>query len=293
MRVLSVADLGFGQKGGRLYLEYQRKKEQAAQKYQGGTLDALGLRAPLGGIMANFDPQASLQALLGASPGDVAAPPLPLFGPNSRYTGIPTATLTLPDGTTVVHAAPTPGPGAGGVRDRGGLHLRGGDRLDNVTYRQLGDPELFWRLCDANRVLSPEELEVLNRSIRISFPEGVAASTPANYDSPGGRHPSDDSWPAWACRCRSAAGSRRRVSARCTPTGPDNGFALTFALAKNSPLETLFLLAGGGVPPPARDLHHHTQWHAPGHHGWRDDGPRGANEAAVGVRACSRFAVPT
>src|SRR5439155_2953751 len=45
MRVLSVADLGFGQKGGGLYLEYQRKKEQAAQRYS-GALDALGLHSP-------------------------------------------------------------------------------------------------------------------------------------------------------------------------------------------------------------------------------------------------------
>lgn len=38
-------------------------------------------------------------------------------------------------------------------------HLVGdGDRLDLLAHRYLGDPELFWRICDANGALRPEEL---------------------------------------------------------------------------------------------------------------------------------------
>ncbi len=33
-----------------------------------------------------------------------------------------------------------------------------GDRLDLIAHRYLGDPELYWRICDANRALRPEEL---------------------------------------------------------------------------------------------------------------------------------------
>ena len=33
-----------------------------------------------------------------------------------------------------------------------------GDRLDNVSAQYLGDPEQFWRLCDANNAMEPEEL---------------------------------------------------------------------------------------------------------------------------------------
>jgi hypothetical protein len=33
-----------------------------------------------------------------------------------------------------------------------------GDRLDNVTARYLGDPEQFWRVCDANRAERPADL---------------------------------------------------------------------------------------------------------------------------------------
>jgi hypothetical protein len=43
LRVLSTTDLGFGNKGGSLYLEYQRQKEQAA-RVSLGVFDALGLR---------------------------------------------------------------------------------------------------------------------------------------------------------------------------------------------------------------------------------------------------------
>jgi hypothetical protein len=44
LRVLSVTDLGFGNKGGDLYLEYQRQKEKAA-RLSAATFDALGLRS--------------------------------------------------------------------------------------------------------------------------------------------------------------------------------------------------------------------------------------------------------
>lgn len=33
-----------------------------------------------------------------------------------------------------------------------------GERLDNITARYLGDPTQFWRICDANLILKPDEL---------------------------------------------------------------------------------------------------------------------------------------
>jgi hypothetical protein len=44
LRVLSIDDLFFGDKGGSLYMAYQRQKESLAQLYQYGTLGALGIR---------------------------------------------------------------------------------------------------------------------------------------------------------------------------------------------------------------------------------------------------------
>jgi nucleoid-associated protein YgaU len=43
-----------------------------------------------------------------------------------------------------------------------------GDRLDLIAHTYLGDPELFWRICDANTALRPEELtDELGRLLSI------------------------------------------------------------------------------------------------------------------------------
>ena len=49
-----------------------------------------------------------------------------------------------------------------------------GDRLDNITAAHLGDPEQFWRICDANRAMRPDELtRGLGRRLRITLPDGI------------------------------------------------------------------------------------------------------------------------
>ena len=46
-----------------------------------------------------------------------------------------------------------------------------GDRLDNLAVRYVGDPEQFWRICDANDVLRPEELtEEIGCTVKIALP---------------------------------------------------------------------------------------------------------------------------
>jgi nucleoid-associated protein YgaU len=48
-----------------------------------------------------------------------------------------------------------------------------GDRLDNITAKYLGDPEQFWRICDANAAMRPEDLIEIGRRLRITLPEGI------------------------------------------------------------------------------------------------------------------------
>lgn len=95
------------------------------------------------------------------------------FQPTSRYYAIETATYDLGDGTLVRYVRRRLLP----PLDRFTLlqeHLvTEGDRLDNITARYLGDPEQFWRVCDANPVMRPDELEALGRRIRITLPEGI------------------------------------------------------------------------------------------------------------------------
>jgi hypothetical protein len=46
-----------------------------------------------------------------------------------------------------------------------------GDRLDNLAARYVGDPEQFWRICDTNDVLRPEELtEEVGRTFKVGLP---------------------------------------------------------------------------------------------------------------------------
>jgi hypothetical protein len=47
------------------------------------------------------------------------------------------------------------------------------ERLDNITARHLGDPEQFWRLCDANNAMHPDELIAeIGRRLRIPMFNG-------------------------------------------------------------------------------------------------------------------------
>ena len=51
------------------------------------------------------------------------------------------------------------------------------DRLDVIAHVELGDAELFWRLCDANGAMRPDELtETVGRRLRITLPEGIPAT---------------------------------------------------------------------------------------------------------------------
>lgn len=97
-----------------------------------------------------------------------------LFPPTSRYQGIATAKRETADSGEIVFLrrrfVPQPERFAM-LREHA---VTQGDRLDNVTARHLGDPELFWQVCDANRALRPDELtEVVGRRLRIPLPEGL------------------------------------------------------------------------------------------------------------------------
>ena len=48
------------------------------------------------------------------------------------------------------------------------------DRVDNLAAQYLGDPELFWRLCDANGVMRPNELtDQAGDKVAITLPVDV------------------------------------------------------------------------------------------------------------------------
>lgn len=97
-----------------------------------------------------------------------------LFPPNSRYHGMETARMKAPDGSEVVYLRrrfiPPP--------ERFALlqehSVAQGDRLDTIAAHYLGDPEMYWRVCDANAAMRPDELvEEVGRRLRVTLPEGI------------------------------------------------------------------------------------------------------------------------
>ena len=96
------------------------------------------------------------------------------FPPNSRYAAIETTTLTLPDGTVIRYLRRRFIPPPDRFTQVQEHTVTQGERLDNITALYLGDPEQFWRVCDANPIMRPEELtEQIGRHIRITLPEGI------------------------------------------------------------------------------------------------------------------------
>lgn len=97
-----------------------------------------------------------------------------MFDPTSRYFKIATATISVPDrddGTREIRYVKRrivpPGEGMTTLVEH---TVTQGERLDLITARYLGDPTQFWRVCDANNVLQPEEMEETGRVIKIALP---------------------------------------------------------------------------------------------------------------------------
>jgi len=97
-----------------------------------------------------------------------------LFPTNSRYQNVETAKLVRPDGTEIMYLKRRFMPQPERFTLLQEHVVVEGDRLDNITARYLGDPEQFWRVCDANRAMRPDELtEEIGRRLRITLPEGI------------------------------------------------------------------------------------------------------------------------
>jgi nucleoid-associated protein YgaU len=96
------------------------------------------------------------------------------FPPTSRYYQIETGTYETADGKKIVYVRRRFVPSADRFELIQEHTVVQGDRLDNITARYLGDPEQFWRICDANNAIRPNELiETIGRKIRITLPEGI------------------------------------------------------------------------------------------------------------------------
>jgi nucleoid-associated protein YgaU len=93
-----------------------------------------------------------------------------MFAPGSRYERVGDAAFEQPDGRIVsyklLRIPPPPAPVSQEAR------VAEGERLDLIAHRLYGDPEQFWRICDANRVLRADELERPGRRLTIPLAGG-------------------------------------------------------------------------------------------------------------------------
>jgi hypothetical protein len=94
--------------------------------------------------------------------------------PNSRYYGLSTLTWTGPDGRQVryVQRRLIPQPTTNAAL-RSYVVVQG-DRIDSIAANQIGDPLLYWLICDANAAMDPDDLTAqVGRSIVIALPSAI------------------------------------------------------------------------------------------------------------------------
>ncbi len=97
-----------------------------------------------------------------------------MFDRTSRYYSLPTGTLSLFEGGVsrdIKYVQRRFIPTTEGMITAVEHLVVQGDRLDNIAARYIGDPTHFWKICDANEAMVPEELtDRIGRRIRIAVP---------------------------------------------------------------------------------------------------------------------------
>ncbi len=113
----------------------------------------------------------ALSALIKSAAGTGAT-----TNPGSRYYGAQIITYTLPNGTQVNYLARRILPQPQTYSSVQNYTIIDGDRLDNLATRFLGNPILYWMICDANGATDPDELDAqVGHTILIP----VASNIPA------------------------------------------------------------------------------------------------------------------
>ena len=94
--------------------------------------------------------------------------------PSSRYYGYAVKFFTRPDGTQVAYLQRRIIPQPDIYTSLQNHAVVDGDRLDNLAYKFLGDPLLYWTICDANGATDPDELTAqVGSTIQIPLASGI------------------------------------------------------------------------------------------------------------------------
>lgn len=104
------------------------------------------------------------------------------FPTDSRYYNAQTQQYTAANGQTIAYLARriVPQPGAPNYAMVAQHTVVRGDRLDLIAAKYLGDPLMFWLLCDANGAIRPQALIATPGSVvKITMPQGVPGAQSA------------------------------------------------------------------------------------------------------------------
>ncbi len=96
------------------------------------------------------------------------------FAPTSRYYGIEAITIETERQGTIAYIRRRFIPQPDHFQLLQEHVVTEKERLDSITHRYLSDPEQFWRICDANGAMEPNDLtDTIGKKIRITLPEGI------------------------------------------------------------------------------------------------------------------------
>lgn len=94
-----------------------------------------------------------------------------MFDHLSRYASTPIATLRTPTGRTISYVRRRFLPRGADLPLLAEVSVQEAERIDGFAYRTLGDPQAYWRICDANDAMNPAELvEDAGRRLRVPVP---------------------------------------------------------------------------------------------------------------------------
>jgi hypothetical protein len=96
-----------------------------------------------------------------------------MFEPTSRYYSVEDASLETKDGNKVAYKKRRFLPDWSKMTVIQEIKVNEGDRLDIISARVVGDPEQYWRICDANNIMHPLEItSTVGKSFKVARPWG-------------------------------------------------------------------------------------------------------------------------
>jgi hypothetical protein len=112
----------------------------------------------------------TLSALLSAG-----AVPQTSYAPDSRYFGLAPSTYITADGRTIQYTSRRFIPQPESFAPIAVHTVAQGERVDVMAQQFFGDPYLYWRLCDANLAVRPDDLERAGLVLRVTLAAAFAS----------------------------------------------------------------------------------------------------------------------